>query len=274
MVPGDLIGRVSAPALECWALLALWFPHDGKTPFRPPIARMAGALDKGRRAIERAIAELEKSGRLQRASGAKGGKANAYTLRFCKRSMLPTPATETPQGGAPSLTEGYDENDAGYIKVVQTTLTDHPVVLQTRSKSNSSARKNPTATHTEFSFAEFWGIYPRKTGAPAARRAWGALNLDQRRAAMEGAKVLAIIYAAASDDQRAWTPSAAKWIQAESWHDEPASLEAAFRVPGAIARHRAKQQAQAATLPPIRFTGSMPVNRDGTFRKPPAKAKP
>jgi hypothetical protein len=66
-------------------------------------------------------------------------------------------------------------------------------------------------------FEDFWGVYPRKVGKGAARKAYRhALTRASHVEILAGAKA----YAASKPDPQ-FTPHASTWLNADRWLDEP-----------------------------------------------------
>jgi len=90
-----------------------------------------------------------------------------------------------------------------------------PAVLKA---ARSTAAVHSPSPATQKLFAEFWAVYPRKTGRLAALKAFTRIDPDAATVAM---------YAAAIDAQgrsKQWCdgfiPHAATWLNGERWTDE------------------------------------------------------
>ena len=67
-------------------------------------------------------------------------------------------------------------------------------------------------------FGRFWNVYPRRVSVVSAREAWAvAITKTTAQALIEAALKFAI------DPNRdpTFTPSPAKWLEGERWHDGP-----------------------------------------------------
>jgi hypothetical protein len=72
-------------------------------------------------------------------------------------------------------------------------------------------------TNLDAPFEDFWGVYPRKVGKGAARKAYRhALKRASHAEILAGAKA----YAASKPDPQ-FTAHAATWLNADRWLDEP-----------------------------------------------------
>lgn len=228
MVPRDLIAAVSPRALQVWCCLHQWSDGGGGQTF-PTIARIAGELDINRRAVERALAELVKSGRLIRDSGKAGGARNAYTLILTKRG-----ATEKAQGAA-KKSQGYAEKVAGNYKVVPR-LTYQELPPNPPSGGGGDSK----------SWGAFWQLYPRKEKPERARSEWDKLAEADQQAAQHGVEILAAVYKAAPPERLRYTRHAYKWLAERGWEESPAAVEAHYNVPGLLADMRREALEKAA----------------------------
>jgi hypothetical protein len=72
-------------------------------------------------------------------------------------------------------------------------------------------------TNLDAPFEDFWGVYPRKVGKGAARKAYrNALKRASEAEILAGAKVYA-----ASKPEPQYTAHATTWLNADRWLDEP-----------------------------------------------------
>jgi hypothetical protein len=221
MVPRDLIGAVPPRALQVWCCLAQWM-DAGEHYTKPRIATIARALGCQRRAIERALAELEKTGRLRRVSGKQTATANEYLLILTRAA------------------EGYDEKVAHVRQnrrtpkegSTKTFLTNPPVAPQGGAGADESLDR----------FAEFMRIYPRPEAEPSARREWGKLDPATQARAIQAARVLATVYKAAPDHRRRYTVRPARWLREKRYDLDPAQIELHYDVAGLLAEKRADEK--------------------------------
>lgn len=226
IVPRDLIAQVPPRALQVWCCLAQW--SDASDHYtRPTINRIAGELGISRRAVERALNEIEKTGRLVRQSGKAAGKGNEYILILTRLKH-----------GAPKKAQGYAENGAGYYsKVVNQDLLTNP--------------PTPKGGKMELlAWQNFWSHYPKQTPPrqdrpEAARAEFDRLTPAEQQAATEAAGILAEIYQAAPEDRKRYTPHAAKWLREKRWTMPLEAMEQHYAVPG-FTRERKSEAARRA----------------------------
>ena len=224
MVPRDLIGAVSPRALQVWCCLAQW-TDQAERQTRPTINRIAGELGINRRAVERALAELEKNGRLTRHSGKDAGRGNEYTLNMLKREVL----------GATEKTHRRDKKDAPHIKVVKEPFNQEP------PKAPTSGGRGDKSLWPQF--AE---VYPVLERLGNARRPFEELDQAAQAEALAGAKALRTIYEAAPIDRRRYTPQAARFIREGLYRNSTDTIEAKYNVPGLLAEARADARRREA----------------------------
>lgn len=235
MVPRDLIAAVPPRALQVWCCLAQW-TDAGERTTHPTIGRIAGELDVSRRAVEMALTALEKTGRLVRTSGKHAGRGNEYVLVLTRKH------------GAQNPPHWYEKNCApNYNKVVNTKnpLTNTPLPPASRGGARIAGGAEIYAQ-----WAEWWALYPRREGHGRALAIWKRLAPEDRAAAMDGARALAAVYAAAPDQRRRYCLAPARWLAEARWKDDHEAIETYFHAPGAVTAgaRRAAAKARAAQL--------------------------
>jgi len=225
MVPRDLIGAVSPRALQVWCCLAQWTDASERQT-RPTINRIAGELGINRRAVERALAELEKDGRLARTSGKQAGRGNEYSLNMSKRECW----------GATEQTQRRDRKDAPYIKVV-------------KEPSNQEPPKAPTSggRGDKSLWPKFREVYPVLERLDNARRLFDEKPEAEQAEILAGAQALRTIYDAAPIDRRRYTPQAARFIREGLYRNSTDTIEAKYNVPGLLSEARADARRREAS---------------------------
>lgn len=240
MVPRDLIAAVPPRALQVWCCLAQW-TDAGERTTHPTIARIAGELDISRDAVERAMAALVKTGRLVRHSGKRQGRGNEYTLVLTRKH------------GAADSAHRYREKAAGYYsKVVNQEPLNQDAPLPPAKRGGARADSGP---ENDAPWAAFWQQYPRREGHDRARRVWQHLTPADQAAAVDGARALAAVYAAAPEQRRRYCLAPARWLAEKRWQDDPEAIETYFHAPGAVtagAREAARRAANDARLAAMR----------------------
>jgi hypothetical protein len=227
IVPRDLIAQIPPRALQVWCCLAQW-SDAGDHHTRPTINRIAGELGVSRRAVERAIAQIEKTGRLVRHSGKAAGKGNEYILILTRlKQGTPNPAHPYGKNGAPNYSK----------EVNQDLLTNPPT---------------PKGGKVELlAWQNFWKHYPKQTPPrqdrpEAARAQFERLTPEEQQAATEAAAILAQVYEAAPEERKRYTPHAAKWLKEKRWTMPPEAIEQHYAVPGLLRDRRAEAARRAA----------------------------
>lgn len=216
MVPRDLIAAVKPRSLQVWCCLAQWSDAEDRLA-RPTIGRIASELGISRAAVDRALADLCKTGRLIRESGQQSGKRNEYTLVLSKRK----------QGG-------YGKNEVG-----GNSKTRHP---HKGSTKNLLTKNPPTpasggvaGVDDDQNFTAFWQFYPRHDKQARALGVWLKLTEAEQDAATAAAAHLAQCYEAATDDRRRFTQYAHNWLADRGWEADRRDVEAHYEVVGLIA---------------------------------------
>ncbi|KQX07200.1 MULTISPECIES: hypothetical protein [unclassified Leifsonia] len=159
------------------------------------IASLQAAGTEGRDAIRKAIAELASLGYLE-VSQARGGRGRFNEVEY---------ELSEPTGVGFSVTGGFTDSgatDIGESDTKKTISTEHE-------------REEDTLVRE---FAEFWYVYPRKTGKADARRAFKSIRrTTELSTIMAGVRGFALLQA--GGDKR-FVMEAAKWLHGRRWEDE------------------------------------------------------
>lgn len=223
MVPRDLIAQVPPRALQVWCCLAQW--SDASDHYtRPTINRIAGELGVSRRAIEQALAALEKTGRLVRRSGKAKGQGNEYILILTRLKE-----------GTQKKAYPYAENAAPKnLKVVnQEALTKTP--NPQRGNDGLEAWQNFKDNYPK-------QIPPRQDRWELARAEFERLTPEEQQAALAAARIMATIYAAAAPDRQRYTPHAHKWLKEKRFNIPHEATEKHYNAQGVIQGLRDRQK--------------------------------
>lgn len=109
-----------------------------------------------------------------------------------------------------------------------TVATVEPSTVKTLSLTLDDA----TPPESSFTFDDFWGAYPRKTGKATARRAWDTATRKHPPGSIMGG------LAANLPDLRSrapqFVPHAATWLNGERWHDEPVTATSGRQGPAPV----------------------------------------
>lgn len=221
MVPRDLITTVKPRALQVWCLLAQWSDAEERQT-RPTLRRIAGELGISYNAVERALAELEKTGRLLKKSGKEAGRGNEYTLILTKAR-------------APKMGEASPKNGRPHIKVVKEPLKEEPP-----NPPKGGGGVNPLWTRFE-------AAYPIRERMAAAEAEFYKLTAAEQAEAAAGAEVLRQIYEAAPAERKRYTVRPHRYLTERRFEAPPAQLEAHYAVPGLFAEARRDQTRRAAS---------------------------
>lgn len=231
--PADLVtgnGAVSGNALAVWANLALEADYGPTGRVKMTVRELAHRCGFSGRSVERRLAELRKTGRLINDAGKLAGSACTFTLIFAHRRVLRAVRNEllaqlsATKGGTPAVTHRSDTVDGPIHKGVNQLIPTQ----QTPDKTKETA--------TAGLWSEFEKIYPVRVRMHRAQGVFAGLPEAEQRAAIAGARALAVVFAAATDAQRAYTPNADRWLSEKRWNDAPTSVEVRYKVPGAIRR--------------------------------------
>lgn len=184
---------LSDKALRMWLVLESYADWDDDTCY-PSMTTLADHMGTTRQTIHRAQKELVERGLLEVESGQEAGTSNLYTV------------VDPPGGCNTSVTGGVTPALQGGV-----TPALH------KQEPTEQEPTNDMVTPDWATFDKFWGIYPRRVGKKAARRAWDKAIRDT-----EAAK---IIHGAARyrDDPRRtpeYTAHPSTWLNAGRWDDE------------------------------------------------------
>lgn len=192
--------------------------HDGDGGCWPSVATLATYVGVTPRQVQRLIRSLEEKGRVRVEQNAGGTtrtadhrRPNLYVLSYGVTPMSPgdTDVTGTPDTG---VTPPPDTH------VTRTFLENHP-----DEPSASPGGERPRSLD-EQNFEEFWKMYPRKVGKPAARRALTAACKKEAPAAIATALQRWIESWKASGTEEQFIPHPATWLNQERWNDAPPPL--------------------------------------------------
>lgn len=243
-VPSWMIAdeSISGPALLVYAALASRSGFESIHPGQDLLAKEARC---GERRVRDAIKELESIGVIERVTRRRrdGSRASdGYVLLSGKRpeAVVDQPAPAAGSGDLPA------DSDTAYRQNRATV----PLIEITTSEITTSARES------EFSFDEWWALYPRKVNVGAARKPFerackkvAASGRDPRTVLVEGVQTLAE-WVRVTRPLARHIPHASTWLNGERWDDERGSMS------GPDSEGMSPAEIQAATWSQARATAA------------------
>jgi hypothetical protein len=190
------------------ALLLGWLhSHADNYLERLSLTRIGKEFGGGRKSATRLTEQLDDAGYLKLNRDVPGISAHVVLLSGPWEALTRVSGGLTPpsQDDAPTcVTVTHPPASGG--RTIEEQLEAQP---KTQSEEDHSAA----------SFGDFWTLYPRKVGKADARKSWGRMSEDQRKASLSVIESHTAMWVAEGRGT-AHVPHASTWLNRESWEDE------------------------------------------------------
>lgn len=200
--------------------------HQGEIGAWPSIKTLARMVNASERSVQRDITELQELGELevhvQEAPSRGQYKSNLYWV------ILPSVADnaaryEEENSGVTDLTPGVTKMQPGVTESTPgVTAVGVLTLIEPLLNHNKTINAFPSKTDAEKldrAFAEFWEIYPRKSGKAAAKKSFAKAYKQANGEVVLGARRYATDPNLPFDKN--FIPHPATWLNQGRWEDEP-----------------------------------------------------